>query len=116
MTQVEVNVLAKGLKKDQVSVSIEPQRLRVAINNLDGEPLVHTVQHIVRRVLVLVPTHPGGPHRSRFCLVRFLPGCEACLLSGSWDDSFCLPRLVVLRDVTRQGLTAGVISHQWTLL
>ncbi len=36
--QVEVNVLAKGLKKEQVSVSIEPERLRVAINNPEGEP------------------------------------------------------------------------------
>jgi hypothetical protein len=34
--QVEVNVLAKGLKKDQVSVTIEPERLRVAIANTEG--------------------------------------------------------------------------------
>ncbi|GAB4820816.1 hypothetical protein N2152v2_007862 [Parachlorella kessleri] len=35
--KVEVNVLAKGLKKEQVSVSIEPERLRVAINSPDGQ-------------------------------------------------------------------------------
>lgn len=34
--QVEVNVLAKGLAKERVSVTIDPDRLRVATTSADG--------------------------------------------------------------------------------